>query len=394
MMKLSVDLNEPKDSSKTNKAAQNVVIIASRTPKSLTLEIHHGGWFTPTPCRSYIGGHVSSVNVVDIDEFCLHDLKDMVIKLGYGVEDLMYCHFLIPSLGLDYGLYSLNVDADVLEMSKYVKDYKIMLVYVKHRSSIFVTPKKGVSIAVNNHLRKGPIEIDSSPDVNRNLTPMCHRSKEPVKAASSGQNPIVHLKTLKPQASESIHFDLSRSLTSVPRNPLTYFPELVECLVLADLGASINLMPLSIWKKLTLPELTTTQMILELAEKSTFAADRVVAPTLGSAIIIPETANEIAIKGNIIKIFYHGVSEITQEVLNAATGGIFLYKTSNQAYQLLEDKVLLKLDWAKNQKTKSSLKKTVAFIDEGSSNSNTDKIMARMDAMTLKMDAQYKELLV
>ncbi|GJX20516.1 hypothetical protein Tco_0223193 [Tanacetum coccineum] len=97
-------------------------------------------------------------------------------------------------------------------------------------------------------------------------------------------------------------------------------------------------------------------------------------------------------KGNIIKIFYHGLSEITQEVLNVTGGGIFLYKTPNQAYQLLKDKVLLKLDWAKNQKTKTSLKKTIAFADEGSSNSNTDKIMAQMDAMTLKMDAQYKEL--
>ncbi|GKE16608.1 reverse transcriptase domain-containing protein [Tanacetum coccineum] len=91
-------------------------------------------------------------------------------------------------------------------------------------------------------------------------------------------------------------------------------------------------------------------------------------------------------KGNIIKIFYHGLSEITQEVLNSAAGGIFLYKTPNQAYQLLEDKVLLKLNWPKNQKIKSSLKKTVAFTDEGSSNSNTNKIMARMDAMTMKMD--------
>nr|GEW76453.1 hypothetical protein [Tanacetum cinerariifolium] len=116
MVKLSVDLNEPKDSSKTDKAAQN-----GRTPKSLTLEIYYGKWFTPTHCRSYIGGHISSVNVVDIDEFCLHDLKDMVVKLGYGVEYLMYCHFLILSLGLDYGLHSLNVDADVLEMSKNVK---------------------------------------------------------------------------------------------------------------------------------------------------------------------------------------------------------------------------------------------------------------------------------
>ncbi|GKC92509.1 reverse transcriptase domain-containing protein, partial [Tanacetum coccineum] len=38
-----------------------------------------------------------------------------------------------------------------------------------------------------------------------------------------------------------------------------------ECLALADLGASINLMPLSMWKKLSLPELTPTCMTLELA---------------------------------------------------------------------------------------------------------------------------------
>ncbi|GJV79958.1 reverse transcriptase domain-containing protein [Tanacetum coccineum] len=47
------------------------------------------------------------------------------------------------------------------------------------------------------------------------------------------------------------------------------FLELVECLALADLGASIILMPLSIWNKLSLPELTPTQMILELADRST-----------------------------------------------------------------------------------------------------------------------------
>ncbi|GJW44323.1 reverse transcriptase domain-containing protein [Tanacetum coccineum] len=47
------------------------------------------------------------------------------------------------------------------------------------------------------------------------------------------------------------------------------FPEIVECLALADLGASINLMPLSIWRKLSLLEFTPTQMILELADRST-----------------------------------------------------------------------------------------------------------------------------
>ncbi|GJV33895.1 reverse transcriptase domain-containing protein [Tanacetum coccineum] len=43
----------------------------------------------------------------------------------------------------------------------------------------------------------------------------------------------------------------------------------VEWLALADLGASINLMHFSIWKKLSLPKLTPTQMILELADRST-----------------------------------------------------------------------------------------------------------------------------
>ncbi|GKE77103.1 reverse transcriptase domain-containing protein [Tanacetum coccineum] len=47
------------------------------------------------------------------------------------------------------------------------------------------------------------------------------------------------------------------------------FSEIVECLALVDHGASINLMPLSIWKKLSLPELTPTRMILELADRST-----------------------------------------------------------------------------------------------------------------------------
>ncbi|GJS37049.1 reverse transcriptase domain-containing protein [Tanacetum coccineum] len=46
------------------------------------------------------------------------------------------------------------------------------------------------------------------------------------------------------------------------------FSGMDECLALADLGASINLMPLSVWKKLSLPELTPTCMTLELADRS------------------------------------------------------------------------------------------------------------------------------
>ncbi|GJW44658.1 reverse transcriptase domain-containing protein [Tanacetum coccineum] len=46
------------------------------------------------------------------------------------------------------------------------------------------------------------------------------------------------------------------------------FPGIEECSALTDLGASINLMSLSVWKKLSLPELTPTCMILELADRS------------------------------------------------------------------------------------------------------------------------------
>nr|GEV65964.1 DNA-directed DNA polymerase [Tanacetum cinerariifolium] len=53
------------------------------------------------------------------------------------------------------------------------------------------------------------------------------------------------------------------------------FSELEECLALADLGASINLMPLFVWKKLLLLELTLTCMTLELANRSTVVLDGV-----------------------------------------------------------------------------------------------------------------------
>ncbi|GJS95748.1 reverse transcriptase domain-containing protein [Tanacetum coccineum] len=46
------------------------------------------------------------------------------------------------------------------------------------------------------------------------------------------------------------------------------FPGMEICYALADLGASINLMPISIWKNLSLPELTPTRMTLELADQS------------------------------------------------------------------------------------------------------------------------------
>ncbi|GJY01236.1 reverse transcriptase domain-containing protein [Tanacetum coccineum] len=82
--------------------------------------------------------------------------------------------------------------------------------------------------------------------------------------------------------------------------------------------------------------LITLQNLNSMDDEPMWAADRVVALTLGFTITIPETANEFAIKGN------H---------LTLVKGNQF----------------------------------------DGSSSSDTDKIMARMDAMTMKIDAQYKD---
>nr|GEY29283.1 reverse transcriptase domain-containing protein [Tanacetum cinerariifolium] len=81
----------------------------------------------------------------------------------------------------------------------------------------------------------------------------------PIPASTSSKMPEVTMDTKLPEKLG----DPSKFL--IPCD----FPELDECLALADLSASINLMPLSIWRKLSLPELTSTQMILELADRST-----------------------------------------------------------------------------------------------------------------------------
>nr|GEX61383.1 reverse transcriptase domain-containing protein [Tanacetum cinerariifolium] len=46
------------------------------------------------------------------------------------------------------------------------------------------------------------------------------------------------------------------------------FSRMDECLALADVSASINIMPLSVWNKLSLSELSPTYMTLELADRS------------------------------------------------------------------------------------------------------------------------------
>ncbi|GJZ76421.1 reverse transcriptase domain-containing protein [Tanacetum coccineum] len=72
------------------------------------------------------------------------------------------------------------------------------------------------------------------------------------------------------QIFQRLHFDISftDALLHIPKFASTFKSLLNECLALADLGTSINLMPLSVWKHLSLPELTSTRMTLKLVDRS------------------------------------------------------------------------------------------------------------------------------
>nr|GEW72781.1 reverse transcriptase domain-containing protein [Tanacetum cinerariifolium] len=78
------------------------------------------------------------------------------------------------------------------------------------------------------------------------------------------------------QIFQDLHFDITMLLKKLPEklgDPGKFlipcdFSGMDVCHALADLGVSINLMPLSIWKKLSLPKITPTRMTLELADRS------------------------------------------------------------------------------------------------------------------------------
>ncbi|GJX81812.1 retrotransposon protein, putative, ty1-copia subclass [Tanacetum coccineum] len=96
-------------------------------------------------------------------------------------------------------------------------------------------------------------------------------------------------------------------------------------------------------------------------------------------------------KGAIIQIFYHGLDEPTQGILDITAGGIFLYKTPNQAYQFLEDKVLFKLDWSTKSQNEHH-RKSVSFADGSDSNTDNSLFMEKLKAMDSKIISLNEEL--
>ncbi|GJY27778.1 hypothetical protein Tco_0403545 [Tanacetum coccineum] len=84
-------------------------------------------------------------------------------------------------------------------------------------------------------------------------------------------------------------------------------------------------------------------------------------------------------------------NESTQAILDETVGGIFLYKSPNQAFQFLDDKVLFKLDWSTKSQNEHH-QKSVAFADGSDSNDDNYRLMEKLEALTIKMDCQFIRL--
>ncbi|GJU70764.1 hypothetical protein Tco_1262169 [Tanacetum coccineum] len=89
-------------------------------------------------------------------------------------------------------------------------------------------------------------------------------------------------------------------------------------------------------------------------------------------------------KGMIVHILYHGLDGPTQGILDA--GGIFLYNTPDEAFQILKDKVLLKLDFSKEFQISH---KTAVFAGGSNIDSYHAMLMEKFEDLVTKLDFEF-----
>ncbi|GKB24910.1 hypothetical protein Tco_0864311, partial [Tanacetum coccineum] len=64
----------------------------------------------------------------------------MLKSLGYKKKNSpMYYHFKIPNNNLDYGLQALGNDVDVMNLVRYIDNYRLIEVYIKHEYIVLKT---------------------------------------------------------------------------------------------------------------------------------------------------------------------------------------------------------------------------------------------------------------
>ncbi|GKC61344.1 hypothetical protein Tco_1088942 [Tanacetum coccineum] len=94
-------------------------------------------------------------------------------------------------------------------------------------------------------------------------------------------------------------------------------------------------------------------------------------------------------KGTITQTFYRGLDDPTQGILYAE--GIFLYKTPNKVFKILEDMVLLKLDFSEESQNSPNPK---IIVSAGGSKINSDQelLLEKFKALATKTDFEFLKI--
>ena len=71
-------------------------------------------------------------------------------------------------------------------------------------------------------------------------------------------------------------------------------------------------------------------------------------------------------KGGLIQIFYRGLDYHSRSTLDSSSGVVFLYKTPNQGYQMLEDMSVHNLEWNPDKRMMQK-RTTINSLDHESS---------------------------
>nr|KAJ0227649.1 hypothetical protein LSAT_V11C100003630 [Lactuca sativa] len=161
-----------------------------RVPTMFSIKLHHGGNFTKLPNTKYVKGEVRYIDLVDIDEFSVHELDAMMLELGYSVPPVIYYHFRIPHEDLDFGLRALGNDNDVLNLAQYIGDNKVIEVYTEHGQTnlltYFMSPK-GKQKVIIKELCDGDLPKEANvPQVPaKDKTPMIDEANDQTQLAGS-----------------------------------------------------------------------------------------------------------------------------------------------------------------------------------------------------------------
>ncbi|GJX48410.1 reverse transcriptase domain-containing protein [Tanacetum coccineum] len=139
------------------------------------------------------------------------------------------------------------------------------------------------------------------------------------------------------------------------------------------------------------PPLLFNRLLLEIRNFSQLVCESLTDAWLRLENMLQKCHGHGLTKGTIIQIVYHGLDEPTLGILYITAGGIFLYKTPNQAFQFLNDKVLFEHDWPIKSKNEHH-QKSVAFADRSNSNKDIYQLRKKLKAMDSQIISLNEEL--